>query len=144
MKAQLQAAMKDAMRAKDKAKLDTIRGILAAIQYEEMEKEVEPLPESVILEVLQREIKKRREEIEFAEKANRVEAVATLNADIQTIEAFLPRQLSVDEISTIVTELRAADPALNMGGVMKVLKEKFSGQYDGRVASDLVKKMFAS
>jgi uncharacterized protein YqeY len=143
MKAQLQAAMKDAMRAKDKPKLDTIRGILAAIQYEEMDKKIEPLPDTSILEVLQREIKKRREEIEYAEKASRLELVATLNADIQTIETFLPKQLSGEEIGAIVTQLRAADPALNMGGVMKVLKEKYAGQYDGKVASDLVKKMFA-
>jgi uncharacterized protein YqeY len=143
MKAQLQAAMKDAMRAKDKPKLDTIRGILAAIQYEEMDKKIEPLPDANILEVLQREIKKRREEIEYAEKASRLELVATLNTDIQTIEAFLPKQLSGEEIGAIVTQLRATDPALNMGGVMKVLKEKYAGQYDGKVASDLVKKMFA-
>jgi hypothetical protein len=143
MKAQLQAAMKDAMRAKDKPKLDTIRGILAAIQYEEMEKKVEPLPDAGILEVLQREIKKRREEIEFAEKANRPELITALNVDIQTIEVFLPRQLSADELSAIVTELRGSDPSLNMGGVMKILKERYAGQYDGRTASDLVKKIFA-
>lgn len=143
MKAQLQAAMKDAMRAKDKPKLDTIRGILAAIQYEEMEKGVEPLPDAVILEVLQREIKKRREEIEFAEKANRLELVANLKADIQSIEAFLPKQLSAEEIGVIVADLRATDPSMNMGGVMKVLKERYAGQYDGRVASDIVKKLCA-
>ncbi|MFM1846817.1 MAG: hypothetical protein RL417_291 [Pseudomonadota bacterium] len=143
MKAQLQAAMKDAMRAKDKPKLDTIRGILAAIQYEEMEKKVEPRPDAGILEVLQREIKKRREEIEFAEKANRPELITALNVDIQTIEVFLPRQLSADELSAIVTELRGSDPSLNMGGVMKILKERYAGQYDGRTASDLVKKIFA-
>ncbi len=143
MKAQLQAAMKDAMRAKDKPKLDTIRGILAAIQYEEMEKKVEPLPDAGIVELLQREIKKRREEIEFAEKANRPELVTALNADIKMIEAFLPKQLSADEISAIVAGLRATDPALNMGGVMKVLKEKYAGQYDGKVASEIVKKLCA-
>lgn len=143
MKSQLQAAMKDAMRAKDKPKLDTIRGILAAIQYEEMEKGVEPLPDVGILEVLQREIKKRREEIEFAEKANRLELVANLHADIQSIEAFLPKQLSAEEIGAIVADLRASDPSMNMGGVMKILKERYAGQYDGRVASDIVKKLCA-
>jgi len=142
MKANLQAAMKDAMRAKDRSKLDTIRGILSAIQYEEMEKKVEPLPDAGILEVLQREIKKRREEIEFAEKAGRPEMVANLNAEIAAVEAFLPKQLSADELSKIVSDLRAADAGLNMGGVMKLLKERYAGQYDGRTASDLVKKAF--
>lgn len=143
MKATLQAAMKDAMRAKDKPKLDTIRGILAAIQYEEMEKKVEPLPDGAIIEVLQREIKKRREEIEFFEKAGRAEQVAALKGDIVTIEGFLPRQLTVDELTTIINSLRAADPTLNLGGAMKLLKERHGGTYDGRVASELVKKMFA-
>lgn len=142
MKAQLQAAMKDAMRAKEKSKLDTIRGILAAIQYEEMEKKTEALPDAAILEVLQREIKKRREEIEFAEKAGRPEMLVSLNGEIKVIEAFLPQQLTAEELTTIVNGLRAADASLNMGGVMKVLKEKYGGQYDGRTASDLVKKLF--
>jgi len=142
MKATLQAAMKDAMRAKDKPKLDTIRGILAAIQYDEMEKKVEPLPDAAIIEVLQREIKKRREEIEFAEKAGRTEQIATLKSDISTIEGFLPRQLAVDELTAIINGFRAADPSLNLGGAMKLLKERHAGTYDGRMASELVKKIF--
>ena len=68
--------------------------------------------------------------------------VANLNAEIAAVEAFLPKQLSADELSKIVSDLRAADAGLNMGGVMKLLKERYAGQYDGRTASDLVKKAF--
>jgi uncharacterized protein YqeY len=143
MKKDLQAAMKEAMRAKDKGRLDTIRTVLSAIQYEEMEKKVEELPGDAILAILQRELKKRREEIEFAEKGNRPDLKDKLLIEVSVIESFLPKQLSAADLEKALSQLKAETPGLNMGTAMKALKEKFPGQYDGKQASEIAKKVFA-
>lgn len=143
MKSDLQAAMKDAMKARDKGRVDTIRGILAAIQYEEMEKKTEDLSKEAILSVLQREMKKRREEVEFAEKGGRADLLPKLQEEIKVIESFLPSQLSPEKIESLLQELKAKTPGLQMGLAMKELKEKWAGQYDARIASELAKKIFA-
>lgn len=142
MKAKLQEAMKVAMKAKDKIKLDTVRGLLSAIQYEAMEKKVDDLPSDAISAVLQRELKRRKEEIDFAEKASRADLIDKLRAEVAVIEEFLPKQLSSSELEAIVVDLKSTTPGLNMGGAMKALKEKYSGQYDSKLASDLCKRVF--
>ena len=140
-KAKLQEAMKLAMKAKDKLRLDTIRGLLSAIQYEEMEKKVEELAPDAIVATIQREVKRRREELEFAEKANRLELVDKFKTEIAVLEGFLPSQLSVTDLEKVITDLKGSTPGLNVGGVMKHLKEKYSGQFDSKLASELCRKM---
>lgn len=144
MKSELQAAMKDAMRSKQKAKLDAIRTLLAAIQYEEMEKKVDELPQDSVLALLQRELKKRKEELEFADKAQREDLKAKLGEEISVIEGFMPKQLSSDQLEDILNKVRAENSGLNMGSAMKLLKEKYPGQYDGKAASEIAKRVFAS
>ena len=143
MKKQLQDSLKEAMKAKDKIRLETIRGVLSAIQYEEMEKKVEPLPNDGVLAVLQRELKRRKEELEFAEKGQRSDLIEKFKTEIQVIEHFLPRQLSQGDLEKIVADLKSSTPGLNMGLAMKALKEKYSGQFDSKMASDICKKAFA-
>lgn len=142
MKSDLQSAMKEAMKARDKARVDTIRGLLAAIQYEEMEKKTEELSKEAILNVLQRELKKRKEEVEFAEKAARADLLPKLQEEMKVIEAFLPSQLSAEAVETLLRKIKESNPAINMGLAMKELKEKYAGQYDARAASELAKKIF--
>ena len=142
MKKELQTAMKEAMKAKDKGRLDTIRSLLAAIQYEEMEKKVEDLPSDAALAILQRELKKRREEVEFADKASRADLKEKLSVEIATIESFLPQQMSATDLEKIITQLKSENAGLNMGSAMKLLKEKYPGQYDGKAASEIAKKIF--
>jgi uncharacterized protein YqeY len=145
MKEQLQSALKDAMREKNRAKLDTLRGILSAIQYEEMQKKIEPLPAEGIAQVLQRELKKRREEIEFAEKGGRPELLEKINAEIAIIEPFLPKQLSADELEQAVRQIAAQNGgAPSFGVIMKGLQEHYNGQYDGKAASEIVRKVLST
>ena len=73
MKTNLKDQMKDAMKAKDKVRLDTIRAILSEIQYEEMQKGIDDLDSEGCLAVCQREMKKRKEELDFALQAGRPE-----------------------------------------------------------------------
>lgn len=141
MKAELKSAMKEAMKAKDKVRLTTIRAVLSAIQYEEMQRKVDELPEETILSILKNEEKKRQESIEFAQNANRPEEISQLEAEIATIAAFLPQQLSESELEKIICDIKSAQPDVQMGLVMKELKEKYFGQYDGKVASSLAKRI---
>lgn len=142
MKESLKAQMKEAMKAKDKIRLDAIRGLLSEIQYEEMQKGIENLDPESSLQVVQRGLKKLKEELEFAEKASRPELKDKLLAEITVLESLLPKQLSGEEIEKHLRTLKEADSSLNMGGAMKLMKEQLSGQYDGRLASEVAKRVF--
>ncbi len=141
MKTKLQSSLKEAMKAKDKVRLETIRALMSAITYEEIEKKSDPLPEDQCLAILQREVKKRREEIEFAEKAGRPELLDKLEQEIATIETFLPKQLSASELEKIIGDLKQNTPGLSLGVAMKSLKESYGGQYDSKLASDIAKRV---
>ena len=142
MKTKIQDAIKAAMKSKDKVRLDTTRLLLSAIQYEEMQKKVDSLPEPAAVAVLQREIGRHKEELEYAEKANRPEQIEKLAMQMKIIEEFLPKQLSSEELEKIISGIKTSDPASNMGLVMKNLKENYAGQYDGATASQIAKKVF--
>jgi uncharacterized protein YqeY len=142
VKAALKEALKNAMKAQDRLRMETIRGLLSEIQYEEMNKEVQDLSSNDSLAVLQREVKKRQEAIGFEEQAGRAEAIEKLNAEIAIIEVFLPKQLSADELEKVLLEHKAATPGAAMSTAMKFLKEKYAGQYDGKSASEIAKRVF--
>lgn len=141
MKEQLKSALKDAMKARQQVKMDTIRGLLSALQYEEMQKSVESLPSEAAVAVLKSELKKRKEEVEFAEKANRAEQIDRLKIEMSVLESFLPAQMSAEAIEKILVDLKSKNTGLNMGAAMKLLKDTYSGQYDGKLASEIAKKV---
>ena len=137
--ATLKADMKEAMKAKDKVKLDTVRGLISALQYEEMQKETDELPDASVLAILKSERKKRLEQVEFAEKSERGELLEQAKLELEIIDGYLPKQLSEDELSGIVKELYSKDDSQNMGQIMKALKDSYDGQYDGKLASAIVR-----
>jgi uncharacterized protein YqeY len=141
MKAELKNALKAAMKAGEKVRVETIRSALSAIQYEEGAQKVDELPAAGAIEILKREIKKRKEEQEFAEKANRPEAIAKLDQEIATLEGFLPQQLSAEALEKVISELKAQNPQMNMGLIMKALKDSHNGQYDSKLASEIAKRI---
>ena len=143
MKNNLKNSLKDAMKARDTAKMDTIRGILSAIQYEEIQAGVNELDPSSIMTVLKRELKKKTEEIDFAKQANRTEALERAQRELAVIESFLPKQMDASQLEIEVRDIKTANPSANMGVLMKLLKEKFEGQYDGKMASEIVKKVLS-
>lgn len=141
MKATLKDALKSAMKAKDKISLDTIRSVLTEIQYEEMQKSIEELGATECLQVVQREVKKRLEAIQFEEQAGRAEQKAKLQAEIAVLENFLPKQLSSEELEKIIVHLKESTPGLALNLVMKHLKDNYAGQYDGKSASEIAKRV---
>ncbi|MCO6429380.1 MAG: GatB/YqeY domain-containing protein [Deltaproteobacteria bacterium] len=143
IKSRIQESVKSAMKARDKARLDAARLLLSALQYEEMQRKVDELPDEVSTSILQREVNRRKEELEFAEKAGRKDALEAVTLEIKFIEEFLPQQLSGEQLEKIILEMKSRDPALNMGGVMKALKESYAGQYDGKAASEIAKRVLS-
>jgi len=141
MKQQLKEELKLAMKAQDRLRLDTIRAVLSEIQYEEMQRSVTELTPTDCLNIVQRELKKRHEAIQFAEQSNRTEAKDQLLAEIKILEAFLPKQLSAAELETMIVTMKDTDPNLSLPLVMKHLKENFAGQYDGKSASEVAKRV---
>ena len=142
MKATLKEALKPAMKAQDRLRLETIRALLSEIQYEEMQKEVQDLSATDCSIVLQREVKKRQEAIGFEEQANRQDAKAKLQAEIAIIEEFLPKQLSSSELEKVLSDYKTSTPGAVMGTAMKFLKDNYAGQYDGKSASEIAKRVF--
>ncbi|RMG44645.1 MAG: GatB/YqeY domain-containing protein [Candidatus Dadabacteria bacterium] len=140
MKDKLKSAMKEALKAKDKVRLDTIRSLLSAIQYEEMQQNKDSLSDDAVLAVLKRELKRRKEELDFAKQSGREDLIKELELQIKAVEEFLPEQLDSNTLEKIVAEIVSSQESPSIGSVMKTLKEKYSGQYDARLASELVRK----
>ncbi len=141
MKNKLKESLKTAMKARDQVRLDTVRSLMAAIQYEEMQKETEELPSEAVLAIIRSEIKKRKEESEFAQKASRPELLEKLAKELSILEEFLPSQLGEAQLEKILSDLKQSTPGLNLGVAMKLLKDNYAGQYDGKVASDVAKRI---
>ena len=123
-------AVKDAMRAKDERKLSTLRMINSSLSGED------------ILGLLQKMIKQRQESVEIYDKGGRPELAAQEREEIAVISAYLPKQMSEDEvkaaIAAVVSETGAASMK-DMGKVIAALKAKYAGQMDFGKASGLVK-----
>jgi uncharacterized protein YqeY len=141
MKATLKEALKSAMKAQDKLRLETIRSVLTEMQYEEMQKSVDALSSTESLQIVQREVKKRQEAIQFEEQAGRAEQKAKLQAEIAILEGFLPQQLSSEDLEKIIVQLKETTPGLALNVVMKHLKDNYTGQYDGKSAREIAKRV---
>ena len=144
---QISASLQEALKAKDQTKASTLRLILAALKDRDIAERpkgnVSGLDDGEILKLLQSMIKQRKESIELYEKGNRLELAEKEQQEITYIEDFLPKQLSEDEVKTIVkstiSELGAKD-IRDMGKVMSFLREKYSGQMDLGTAGKLLKE----
>jgi uncharacterized protein YqeY len=141
VKADLEQALKEAMRASDDLRRTTLRGVLAGVKEAEVMKKGE-IDDDAVIAVLQKEVKSRQEAIAEAEKANRPDLIEKAKAESQVLEAYLPQGFSAAEIEAIVTaaiaEAGATTPA-DMGKVMKLVLPKVQGRADGGQVSQLVR-----
>ena len=143
IKEKLTEAMRQAMRANDDVTRRTTRMVLAAIKLAEVEKQA-ALDDAVVMGLLQKEIKNRREAIEEARKADRGDLIGENEAEIKVLEGFLPKAMSPEELRALVqaaiAETGAAAPA-DMGKVMKALMPKVAGRAAGDQVSSMVKEL---
>ena len=142
MKAQLTEDMKTAMKAGEKDRLAVIRLINAAIKQREVDERIE-ITDAVVLAVLEKMVKQRKDSISQFEAANRQDLAAVERYELGVIQAYLPAQMSEAELEAAVVasiaEAGAAGPQ-DMGKVMAVLKPKVAGRADMGALSGLVKK----
>lgn len=141
----IKAAQVAAMKAGDKARLGTIRLMLAKIKDKDIELRTGTAPaddDVLVTDVLQKMVKQRRESIAMYEQGGRQELADVEAAEVVVIEEFLPAQLSDDEataaIKAIVTEL-GAESLKDMGKVMAAVKDRLGSQLDMSKASGWVK-----
>jgi uncharacterized protein YqeY len=137
--------LKAAMMAKDETKLSVVRMLKSALQYFEINKGgagYEATDEDVI-EVVGKEIKKRREAIELYEKGNRPELAEKEKQELEVLQTYLPEQLSEDEVRKFVDDAfteTGATTMQDMGKVMAVLMPKVKGKADSSFVSTLVRE----
>lgn len=143
IKTQLNESMKEAMKSGDEVRKRTVRMALAAVKQAEVDKRVE-LDDAAVMNLLQKEMKNRREAIEEAKKANRADLIADNEAEIKVLEVFLPKAMPAEELSalvqTAIAETGAAGPG-DMGKVMKAVMPKVAGRAPNDMVSAAVKEL---
>ncbi|WP_159883835.1 GatB/YqeY domain-containing protein [Paenibacillus puerhi] len=134
--------MKLAMKSQDKFKLSVIRMVRAAIKNIEIDQR-KPLEEQEVLDVLNREVKQRKDSLQEFEKAGREDLAENLRAEIVILMEYLPQQLSDEEVKAIVQqtiqEVGASSKA-DMGKVMGALMPKVKGRADGKIVNQFVQQ----
>lgn len=145
LKDQITDDMKTAMRAKDTARLGTIRLLLAACKQKEVDERV-ALDDAMVIAIVDKLIKQRKDSVAAYELANRPELAAVEAAEIAVLTAYLPVRMSADEVTTavraIVAELGAKGPG-DMGKVMGAVKTQLAGKADMGQVSAAVKAALA-
>lgn len=142
IKEQLQEDWKSALKARDRQKADTLNLAKAAILLAEKSGNGDVTNE-MIIEILAREVKQRREAIVEFEKGNRQDLVDKAKAEIEILLGYLPAQLSSDDIVNIINACAidiGANSMKDMGKLMSAVIDKTKGRADGKLVSSLVKQ----
>lgn len=149
LKAELMTAVKDAMRAKDSARLGTLRFLQAAIKQKEIDDQRE-LTDTEITAIIEKQVKQRRESITAFEQAGRTESADQEKAELVVLQEFLPAAASAEEVALAIEKaLQAvaaegvAGPAA-MGKIMALLKTALAGRADMSAVSAQVKHTLAN
>ena len=134
--------MKDAMKSGDEVRKRTVRMALAAVKQAEVDKRIE-LDDPAVMNILQKEIKNRRESLEEAKKVNRADLIEANEAEINVLQAFLPKAMPAEELRALVqaaiAETGAASPA-DMGKVMKTVMPRVAGRAPNDMVSATVRE----
>ncbi len=142
LKDQITEDMKTAMRAKDAARLLTIRGLLAACKQREVDERI-VLDDAAVIAIIDKLVKQRKDSITQFTAGNRLDLVEKEAAELTVLEAYLPKRLSVEEVgaevAAIVAELGASGPG-DMGKVMGAVKARLAGKADMGQVSAAVKQ----
>jgi hypothetical protein len=143
LKEQLMNDLKDAMKAKDEIKKNTVQMVRAAILQIEKDNGIE-VDDNKIIDIIAKEVKKRKDAAVDFEKSGREDLIEKNNQEIAILTTYLPKQLSKEEIEEIVkkviVEVDAKD-IKDMGKVMKAAKEKIGAAADGKTINEVVKSL---
>ena len=143
LKEELMSALKDAMKEKDEIKKNTIQMVRAAILQIEKDQAIE-VDDAKILDIIAKEVKSKKAAIVEFEKGARQDLVDQTNREIEILTAYLPKQLSKEEIAVEVkkiVEKLGATSMKDMGPVMKEAKQLFGASADGKTINEVVKEL---
>lgn len=144
LNAQIDEEIKNAMKSKEMDKLSTLRMLKSAITNEAINKKKNNLEDSEIMDVIQKQVKQRKESIESFKTAGRTELAQKEERELTVLQSYLPKQLSEPEIKTIIQkamESTGSKTKADMGKVMKVVTPETKGRADGKMVSELVQSM---
>lgn len=137
----LKQDMIEAMKAKDKDRLTTIRMIKGDLDKEHIDKKRE-INDDLLIEVVNRGIKQRKDSISEFEKGGRSDLIEKTQAEIDILQSYLPEQLSMEEVEVIIDEVFEVvkpEGARDMGKVMKEVTPKLKGRADMKQVSEIIK-----
>lgn len=137
--------VKTAMKARDKEKLSVLRMLKSALQNEQIKKGTE-LNEEEELSVLSREMKQRRDSLTEFKNADRQDLVEKLENEIVIVESYMPKQLTEEELQSIVQEVIAsvnATSTSDFGKVMGAIMPRVKGKADGNAVNRIVKEQLS-
>lgn len=137
----LKQDMIEAMKAKDKERLTTIRMIKGDLDKEHIDKKRE-INDDLLIEVVNRGIKQRKDSISEFEKGGRSDLIEKTQAEIDILQSYLPEQLSMEEVEAIIDEafeVVKPEGARDMGKVMKEVTPKLKGRSDMKQVSEIIK-----
>lgn len=141
LKAQVSEDMKTAMRAKDSARLGTIRLLLSAIKQREVDERIE-LSDADVIAVIEKMLKQRRDSIAAYDSANRADLADIEKAEVAVLQTYMPAQLSEEAINQIINQVIAdtgAQGAKDMGKVVGLVKPLVAGMADMGKVSGMIK-----
>ncbi len=139
IRATIEADIKTAMKAREQERLLTLRGLLSEIKRVEIDTRT-TLTDEQISSIFQKEIKKRRDALTYAEQGKRDDLIAQNKAEIALIQSYLGEQYSEDKLRELIGSIISSG-ADNVGKIMGALNKDHKGKFEGKVASELAKSM---
>jgi uncharacterized protein YqeY len=144
----LDSDLRDAMRARDAAKLGVLRMLKSALKYAAIEKSDAEgeLSDTEAIQVIRKQAKQRQDSIESFEKGGRAELTAKEKEELSILQSYLPQAMSADELGKVVRETIAevgVTSKAQMGAVMKALQTKVAGRADGKTLSQEVSRQLS-
>lgn len=145
LKEKLLEDLKNSMKDKNTVRKNVIQMVRAAILQVEKDKQI-TLDDNQIIDIIAKESKKRKDSLADYEKSGREDLINEIKEEIEILAEYLPKQLSLEEVETIVKEVIeevGATSMKDMGKVMKTAKEKIGAASDGKTINEVVKKLLS-
>jgi hypothetical protein len=137
----LENEMKSALRGGETVKLSVLRMVISAVKMIGIDKNIKEIGDADVLQILQKQIKQRKESMVQFEKGNRKDLVDKEAVELSILESYMPKQLTEEELLGIVKEAISETGAAvrsDMGKVMKIIMPKVAGKADGKTVNQLL------
>lgn len=146
LKDKIQEALKGALKGQQAVEVSTLRLLLSEIKYAEIAQQ-KPADDSKVLDIIAKEVKRRRESIEAFKKGNRGDLVAQEEAELAVLMSYLPEQMSREEVIALARQamdMVGAKSPSDKGKVMAQVMPQLKGKADGREVSEIVSELLAA